>query len=227
MSIAGEWYSSGTFWSAAAVVVTLLVGVATVAVTYLTRFARQRLEYGLRTVAPLLTAPDGVRDDLELRHRGVRLEQPHLVEVVLAGSGRRDIPGTSFDNGDPIRLDLGVPIVELLQITADDSASATPTPPVHAVGTALLVGPALIGRRQHLTLTALVQGEPSLRCEAPLPNARVRRGVHAPEATRERLRKLQIVLVVLGAATVVLLLQVTGLAEALNDEVKRWLTVSG
>ncbi|WP_089316993.1 hypothetical protein [Actinomadura mexicana] len=174
MSIAGAWYSSGTFWTATGVVVTLLVGLGTGAVTYLTRFARQRLDYGLRTVAPLLTAPDGVRDDLELRHRGVKLERPYLTEVVLAGRGRRDIPRSAFDNGAPIRLNLGAAIVELLQVKTTDSASSTPPPPVATDAEALLIGPGLIGRRQRITLSVLVEGEPDLSCEAPLPNARVR-----------------------------------------------------
>ncbi|WP_433236338.1 hypothetical protein [Actinomadura nitritigenes] len=175
-TVAGSWYNSGTFWTGAGVVVALLVGIATVAVTYLTRFARQRLECSLRTVAPLLTAPDAVRDELEVLHRGVKLEHPYMAEVVLAGSGRRDIPRADFDNGDPIRLDLGTPIVKLLRVQATDSASATPAPPVRVDGTALLVGPALIGRRQRIVLNALVKGElAGLRCEAPLPNARVRR----------------------------------------------------
>ncbi|MEU4827101.1 hypothetical protein AB0H37_34965 [Actinomadura sp. NPDC023710] len=176
MSIAGAWYSSGTFWTGAGAAATLVVGLATVAVTYLTRFARQRLDYRLRIVVPLLTAPAGVRDDLELRHRGVRLTHPYIVAVELVGRGRRDIPHAAFDNGQPIRLDLGVPIVELLRITATDSASATPEPPVRVEGTALLIGPALIGRRQRIVLTCLMQNRPqSLRCSAPLPNAQVRR----------------------------------------------------
>lgn len=54
MVVSGAWYSSGTFWTGAGVVVALVVGLATVVVTYLTRFARQRLEYGLRTIASLL-----------------------------------------------------------------------------------------------------------------------------------------------------------------------------
>jgi hypothetical protein len=183
MAIAGEWYSSGTFWTGAGAAVTLLVGIATVAVTYLTRFARQRLEYGLRTVAPLLTAPDGVRDGLELRHRGVLLERPYLAEVVLAGWGRRDVPRAAFDNGEPIRLDLGVRIVELLQITATDSASATPVPPARVDGTELLIGPALIGRRQRIVITCLTEDKPrEVSCAAPLANARVRQRVRDPES---------------------------------------------
>ncbi|WUI03988.1 hypothetical protein OHR68_20050 [Spirillospora sp. NBC_00431] len=65
--------------------------------------------------------------------------------------------------------------MELLQIETNDPASATPAPPVGVDGTALLVGPALLGRRQRIALTALVKDRPSLRCEAPLLNACVRR----------------------------------------------------
>ncbi|MDL4776249.1 hypothetical protein [Actinomadura xylanilytica] len=85
---------------------------------------------------------------------------------MLAGEGRRDIPRAAFDNGAPIRLDLGTSIVEFLQVTRTGSASATPAPPVRAEGAALPVGPALIGRRQRIMLTALVEGEPELSCEA-------------------------------------------------------------
>lgn len=92
MAFADAWYNSGTFWTGAGAAATLVVGIATVAVTFLTRFARPRLEYAMGTVTPLLTAPDGVRADLELSHRGVRLEHPYVVQVTLTGRGRRDIP---------------------------------------------------------------------------------------------------------------------------------------
>lgn len=50
----------------------------------------------------------------------------------------------------------------------------TPPPPVQVDGTVLLVGPGLIGRRQQIAMTALVEGQPDLHCTAPLPNALVR-----------------------------------------------------
>lgn len=70
VTIAVEWYESGTFWTAAGVVVALLVGGASVSVGYIVGFPRRRLLYGMPTVAAMLTAPPGVRGDLELRHRG-------------------------------------------------------------------------------------------------------------------------------------------------------------
>jgi hypothetical protein len=91
-----------------------------------------------------------------------------------------------------------------LRIRATDSASATPTPPVRVDGTALLVGPALIGRRQRIVLSALVEGEPSdLRCEAPLPNARVRRQ-RDPSKVQERLARLTALATGMAAALLAL-----------------------
>jgi hypothetical protein len=171
--IAAEWYTSGTFWAGAGVVAAVLVGVATVAVTYMAAFPRRRLLYGIATVAPLLSAPDGVRGDLELRHRGRPLTDPHVLEVVLAGQGRRDIPSDAFDGGTPIRLDAGAPIVELLRVVSESSSN--PAPATRVDGTALEIGPGLIGRRQKLTFTFLVEGEPGLDCQAPLIDVDSRR----------------------------------------------------
>ncbi|KAB2376959.1 hypothetical protein [Actinomadura montaniterrae] len=196
-TLAGDWYSSGTFWTGAGVVVALLVGIATVAVSYLTRFARQRLDFGLRTVAPLLGALDG-RAEVELLHHGTKLRRPHLAEVVLIGRGRRDIPRAAFDNGDPIRFDLTARVVELLEVKATDSASATPIPQARTEGSALLVGPALIGRRQRVVFRVLVEGRPYLRCEAPLPNAQVRYCTFDPRGFELRASRRLLVTVFMG-----------------------------
>jgi len=44
---------------------TLMVGLVTAWVSHTVGFPRRRLLYGMRSVTPLLTAPEGVRDDLE------------------------------------------------------------------------------------------------------------------------------------------------------------------
>src|ERR1017187_8560086 len=72
MDVAGGWYTSGTFWASAGVVVAVLADVAVVWVTLTAGFPR-RLYFGLRAAAPLLAAPAGIRGDLELRHRGTAL----------------------------------------------------------------------------------------------------------------------------------------------------------
>ncbi len=70
MDVAAAFYASGTFWAGAGVLAAVLGPVAVVWVTFAVGFSRRRLYYGMRAAAPLLTAPAGMRSDLELRHRG-------------------------------------------------------------------------------------------------------------------------------------------------------------
>jgi hypothetical protein len=160
---ADQWYTSATFWAAAAVLVALIVGVPTFWVTWV---PRQRLFYGTPPPTPLLTAGTAI-DDLEIRHRGRHLTAPHLLDVTLTARGRRDIPSSAFDQGRPLVFDVGAAIVETLQIRSDPTSAMTP--PVTHDGSALSVGPELIGRRQTIIISLLVDGtHPRLTCTQPI-----------------------------------------------------------
>src|ERR1022692_1784836 len=173
MNAAGGWYLSGTFWAAAGVVVAVLAAVAVVWVTLAVGFPRRRLYFGLRASAPLLAAPAGIRGDLELRHRGTALADPRVVTVELVSRGRRDIPSEAFDSGQPLVLDVGAPIVEVLQVTS--GPGILPGPRITPDGAALNIGPSLIGRRQEITINVLTDGgQPSLACHSPLIDVQVR-----------------------------------------------------
>src|SRR5258708_35624925 len=76
---------------------------------------RRRLSYGMPVVTPLLNAGTDVRQGLEVRRDGVVLADPHVLEVVLASRGRLDIPSTAFDKDRPLILDVGAPILDVLQ----------------------------------------------------------------------------------------------------------------
>jgi hypothetical protein len=174
MNVAGGWYTSGTFWAGAGVVVAVLAAVAVVWVTLTVGFPRRRLYFGLRAAAPLLAAPAGIRGDLELRHRGTALADPRVVTVELVSRGRRDIPSEAFDSGQPLVLDVGARIVEVLQVTS--GPGILPPPQVIPDGTSLKIGPSLIGRRQEITINILTDGgKPSLACHSPLIDVQVRR----------------------------------------------------
>jgi hypothetical protein len=114
--------------------------------------------------------PDGM--NLEVRHNGAVVAAPHVVEVVLVGRGRRDIPRAASGQGAPIELALAVPVVELLVTQTRDRRSALPTPPV-ADATGLRIGPALIGRRQQVRVTVPTDADPHL-C-GPRLDVRVRK----------------------------------------------------
>jgi hypothetical protein len=158
------WYSSGTLWTALGVVVTLLIGVLTLLVTWV---RRQRLYYWAPPATPLL-AP-GMRGiaDLEIRHDGRQLADPYLLEVTLTARGRRDIPSSAFDQGRPMVFDLGDEIVKVLQVRCSPAASLAP--PVTHEDSTLRVGPELVGRHQTTTISVLVDGDrPRLVCTQPV-----------------------------------------------------------
>lgn len=100
-----------------------------------------------------------MRGDLELRHRGRLISDPHVLEIELTGNGRRDISSSAFDGGAPIAMDLSVPIVDLLQ-QIDSRPSLGETSKVRTAERAVLVGPCLIGRRQKISITLLLEGKP-------------------------------------------------------------------
>src|ERR1022692_3927140 len=126
MDVAGAWYASGTFWAGAGVVVAVLAAVTAVWATLSVGFPRRRLYYGLRAAAPLLTAPAGMRSDLQLLHRGTPLADPHVLTVELISRGRKDIPNGAYDGGQPLQLDVGSRIIEILQITSEPETLVAP-----------------------------------------------------------------------------------------------------
>jgi hypothetical protein len=156
---AGHWYAAGTFWAAASVVVALAVGIATFLVTW---SPRRRLLFSAPAATPLLTSQTGI-EDLEIRHHGRPLQDPHLVDVTLTARGRGDIPSSAFDQARPLVFDLNASIVDVLQ-TSCDPASA-PLPPVTHEGTMLNIGPELIIHGQTIRVSVLVDGaSPWLTC---------------------------------------------------------------
>jgi hypothetical protein len=175
--MAGEWYTSEALWTAAAVIVTAVVGTVAMWIAYIVGFPRRRLLYWMPLMAPLVNAPGGTwTGDLEVRHRGKSLDEPYVLKVQLVSRGRKSIPSNSYDNGEPIRLDIGVTVIELLGTVSDPPV--LPIPKIALNGTELRIGPSLIGRRQRITFTLLTEGQAGhqdLVCKAPLIDVDVRK----------------------------------------------------
>jgi hypothetical protein len=180
MDVAAALYESGTFWTEAGVVGGLVVAAAGVWATLTVGFPRRRLYYRMQAVAPLMIAPQGMRSELELRHHGKLLADPCALTIELASRGRKDIPNEAFNDHQPLRLDVGAPVVEILQITSEPAV--LPTPKVAANSTSVNIGPSLIGRRHTITITVLTDGYPALTCLSPLIDVQVRPGPKEPSA---------------------------------------------
>lgn len=174
MDVAAGWYASGTFWTGAGTVVGVLGAVAVVWVTLTVGFPRRRLYYSMQAVAPLITAPEGIPGNLELRNHGNLLADPRALTIQLISQGRKDIPNDAYNDGQPLRLNVGSPVVEVLRITSEPES--LPKPKVTVDGTFLNIGPSLIGRRHKIIISVLTDGgEPSLTCQSPLIDVQVRR----------------------------------------------------
>jgi hypothetical protein len=100
------------------------------------------------------------------------LSQPYIVTVMVVSKGRKDISSASFDGGQPIVANLGVPIIQELRFDAATKSRGVPVPKVVIDGTRVLVGPSMLAKRHTLTFTALVEGEPSLSSEIPILDTR-------------------------------------------------------
>lgn len=174
MIVAGQWYASAAFADTVVLVVIALVAMLVATrVALSTGFPRRRLYWSMPVIAPLLSAPKGMREELELRHNGIPLRDPHLLEVHLASRSRRDISSDDFDSHEPLRLDVGANIVDILRTSS--TPATPPAPDITHDTTALKIGPSLIGKRQRITITVLADGrDPHLTIEARLIDVDVR-----------------------------------------------------
>jgi hypothetical protein len=160
----GHFYTNGTFWAGAGTVAGVVGTMAVIWVTLRVGSSKRRLLYSMPVVTPLLNERPGMPRDVEVRRAGQLLTYPQIVNIELTSRGRRDITRDAFDGGEPLRLDVGVPIVECLQVKI--SPSDRPEPLCKIDGAKLLVGPSLISRRQTLVFSLLVDG-PSPKLNRP------------------------------------------------------------
>ncbi|PYC73901.1 hypothetical protein C7C45_06085 [Micromonospora arborensis] len=83
------------------------------------------------------------------------LHDPYVVTVILRNTGRHAIASEHFDQGRPIRIDLGVSVEALLH-PPDGAASSG----VAVDGQAILFGPELIRHKQETLIQILTSDAP-------------------------------------------------------------------
>jgi hypothetical protein len=162
----GAIYTSGTFWAFAGVVAVVLSTVVLALVTLRAANPRRPVLYWTGDTTPLLDKHANLpqlKVSMRLRSSrrrwnpyGQALKSPHIVKVGLISKGRTDITPASF-GGSPLRLDVGAPVVEFLSVATVPGDRQVPR--VRADGTTLLVEPVLIGKRESINISMLVDGE--------------------------------------------------------------------
>lgn len=186
----GGFYTSDIFWTGAGAVVALVVGVAGVWAALRSSNPKRRLLYSMPVATPLLNTRPDMPQDVEVRRAGKVLAFPQFVNVELTSRGRLDIDRTAFDGGKPLCFDVGAPIIECLKVSVSPSDRSVPE--VKIDGAKLLVEPALIGRRETVVFSLLVDG-PSPQLSLP-EQSLINVDIRQKEQARELDRKLRAVI---------------------------------
>ncbi|MGW0188198.1 hypothetical protein ACWDV7_20835 [Streptomyces sp. NPDC003362] len=157
----GPFWFSGTFWAAAGVVVGAGVGAAGVYATRRAAFPKRRLVYSFSSSSLVQRHQRNVSANvLHIRLGERELHNPRLVSLRLENTGRRDISSAQFDQGDPLRIVLGLPVVELVSIAAEPPGALGLIPSGwddHGMS----IRPGRLGAGEAITYTLLVDGDPS------------------------------------------------------------------
>lgn len=211
MNLAGghPFYDAAAFWPVATgIVVGLLTIAATVWVTLRAANPKRRLYYWMPTDTPLITRRQDLSHELKVTYGTRELDSPRVVNVRLTSRGRRDIAREAFDGGEPLRLDLGTPIVECVKVST--SPSDRPDPSYALDGSKLLIGPSHFGRRQTTIFSLLVDGKiPEIvKPQQSLIDVQIRQGYPGYTAGRQQL--------LLAIAMIAMVTGLAALAATLN-----------
>ncbi|WP_402464391.1 hypothetical protein [Isoptericola aurantiacus] len=103
----------------------------------------------------------GTPAGVSITHRGVLLAEPWLATISLTNTGPRDITSANFHDGLPARIDIGSRVV----VALDEQGSG---PELDEVGTEVVIAPFHLPRKQRISFTCLVDGQPDRPSMTPL-----------------------------------------------------------
>jgi hypothetical protein len=187
--LAARGSDSGVFLTSQAIAVlaavaAVFIGIAAFILQYVTSVQGRQITYGMPISARLMNP--SVVPDLHVLYREEELADPHVLEIALSYRGRKDISSASFEQGQPLCIDVGVPIIDLLETIFDPEEKTDLK--VEAVETALKVGPGLLRKGHAMTFVVLTDGPGAqLTHDIPLADVKVRQvaGYRARQDTRE------------------------------------------
>ncbi|MBF6334401.1 hypothetical protein IU450_00725 [Nocardia abscessus] len=89
-------------------------------------------------------------------------ESPCLVHVSLVNRGPKDIKAADFDDGKPLRVEFGMPILHLLSVHPAQIVDG------RSEGSGLDIGPRRLERGQRYAFTVMIDGTPRKSVEAEI-----------------------------------------------------------
>jgi hypothetical protein len=168
LSVAGIWISI----YAAGPKRQLVYQVDSVSVDYrITKDDRIEVEFAGNAMG-LATFPNFVKTVLKDLQDG-NPKDVRLIRIRIANRGRHDIPSDAFDKNRPLRIDIGLPILDIVE--EESSPNRVAHPRVGAEGTTVTMAPELIKKRQIITVVMVAEGgRPIITIDSPLVDTNVR-----------------------------------------------------
>lgn len=99
------------------------------------------------------------------------VRDPHTFAIELWSTGRADVPSTSFDAGNPLRIDLGARILPGTFVNAPGRSSAVQF--VQVGNSELALAPQLLSKSLRVTLTGSTDSAPAVSIRNPLIDVEV------------------------------------------------------
>jgi hypothetical protein len=148
--------------SAVGIVVAVIAGY----LTWKTIPPKRQLSLSLTTARLLTNAAGSVGSEIRIVHTRLGdLRSPSVVWISLVNTGRADVASSHFDSGQPLRLDLGTPILQRLEPVSEGGAPGSQPPSVAVQNSTILVGPGRIARKQRVIYAVLVDAEARLEIQ--------------------------------------------------------------
>ncbi|CAN5488172.1 hypothetical protein BH09ACT7_BH09ACT7_02610 [soil metagenome] len=195
-----------------------LTAIGLVAAVYYSRKGRRRNELVVSVKSqPMIVDRDTKAGSaISLRYDDTVVADPHLITAVLECLGPKDITSADFDQGKPLSIEFGVPMIALLRSDGLDVAE-------EYRATSIEVTPTLLPKGKTFILSAITDGCPQASVATHLIDTDVLEkkpaAVSFVVSTVRRLMPYSYtIFVVLGAATtVVAALLTTAEADKLDD----------
>jgi hypothetical protein len=167
MHVASGGILSSPVWIPLGVLVALLVGIPVILLTWRLVFARMRLSYSVLQT-PLMeqsTFGSQLRVIYGEGDRERLLRQARVVRLRIISRSVKDIPTAAFNDGVPLIIDLGTPVLAIL---GDEEPTPPSGLPITDDGNQVRIAPRLIKKGQVITINVLVDGIPRIHVLSPL-----------------------------------------------------------
>src|SRR6266516_6502104 len=208
------WYSSPSslFWATLLLILLTLIIAAVGILTWRSGVRRRRVMCSIVSRSRLLTAPEGMRDELQILYEDERLVDPYVLILEIANAGRASIPSALFDRNRGIVFKLPSLILKVLSV--EHTPTSAPTPTLVANESTLELRPELLMRGEVIRTSLLIEGpiDNLALCLNPLGDVSVE--IRDREAwLRQRTRRRFIATVVTAAMTLAASVVLTALTS--------------